>query len=419
MTVHKMSGHNPPNVSIIIPVYNDEKRVAEAIESALAQTLKDVEVIVVDDGSTDGTREVIRRYEEQIVHIRQKNSGPAVARNAGIRAAKGKYVCFLDSDDLVTPGKCAVQVDFLDRHGEYGLCAGSWREVFEHSGKSVVRSPRLPKEWPDGLVFHLPWAANAALVRREWLDLVEGHDERLRSMEDMNLWWRLARAGCRFGFVNDVVAIVHKRRGSITSDPKKGLESTLTILESYFCDGRNEKLCGLTRPERYAHAWAVAGAGFFRVGNRSEAVEAWVKALEWDPAVFKSAPRWWLLILYSYPDYPRPDGSSASSLSSICVGLRALLSEAHSKELKSGAQVARRTEEVCLRLGACRSACTISRGWHSRLWLARAFAVAPLQCLRLSGFRQLARVSLGPTLVRLVRQILTLGRRHSASQKNV
>ena len=89
-----------PLVSVIIPTYNSAGYIEEALESVFEQTLQDFEIIVVDDGSTDGTGEVLRKYGDRIRYIYQENNGPASARNGGIRVARGEYIAFLDADDL-------------------------------------------------------------------------------------------------------------------------------------------------------------------------------------------------------------------------------------------------------------------------------------------------------------------------------
>lgn len=109
-----------PKVSVIIPVYNCEKYIGPAIDSVLAQTYKDFELIVVNDGSTDGTPQVLDRYEGQIVRIDQENKNVAEARNTGVRAARGKYLAFLDSDDLWHPEKLGKQVPLLDSDSSVG-----------------------------------------------------------------------------------------------------------------------------------------------------------------------------------------------------------------------------------------------------------------------------------------------------------
>ncbi len=105
-----------PRVSVLIPTYNRADLIGAAIDSVFAQTFQDFEIIVVDDGSTDDTRDVIARYGDRVQYLRIDHAGPAPARNAGFRAARGEYVCILDSDDLYYPHKLALQVAHLDEN---------------------------------------------------------------------------------------------------------------------------------------------------------------------------------------------------------------------------------------------------------------------------------------------------------------
>lgn len=109
------------SVSVIIPTYNRADMVTDAVKSVLAQTVDDVEVIVVDDGSTDDTAKVLAPFMDRIVYLRTENQGTAGARNTGMRAARGDYIAYLDSDDLYRPFKLALQCGLLDQHPEVGM----------------------------------------------------------------------------------------------------------------------------------------------------------------------------------------------------------------------------------------------------------------------------------------------------------
>jgi len=116
-----------PLISVIIPTYNREHCVRQSLDSVLAQTFKDFELIVVDDGSRDGTVEILKSYGDKIRLICQKNAGAGAARNTGIRAALGKYIAFLDSDDHWRPEKLEVQMQFISKYGAkvcYSRCVG-------------------------------------------------------------------------------------------------------------------------------------------------------------------------------------------------------------------------------------------------------------------------------------------------------
>lgn len=118
----------PKVVSVIIPVYNCARFVAEAVQSALNQDYDAKEIIVVNDGSTDDTIDVLRSFGDKIRLIDQKNGGPPKARNAGLRAARGEYIAFLDADDIWSPGKLTAQSDHLDSHPEVGTVFSTWQE---------------------------------------------------------------------------------------------------------------------------------------------------------------------------------------------------------------------------------------------------------------------------------------------------
>ena len=109
-------------VSCVIPVFNGERFLAAAIDSVLAQSLSEIEIIVVDDGSTDGTRDVLDRFGARVVYIHQANAGPASARNNGIRHASGEFIAFLDSDDLWHPEKTVIQLSRFATRANLAIC---------------------------------------------------------------------------------------------------------------------------------------------------------------------------------------------------------------------------------------------------------------------------------------------------------
>jgi glycosyltransferase involved in cell wall biosynthesis len=200
-------------VSIIIPTYNRAHLIAETILSALEQSLADREIIVVDDGSTDETSEVLRTFEDKVIYIRQANSGPAKARNTGIRMARGKYIAFLDSDDIWLPEKLELQCQALQQNHSQGLV---FTDVMWFSnGQVIVPSLREKYQLHTGNVFEKllfdNWiATSSVVVKKECLEEVGGFDEdpQIMFVEDWNLWIRLAKK-FPFGMVDKVLV---KRR---------------------------------------------------------------------------------------------------------------------------------------------------------------------------------------------------------------
>ena len=119
-----------PLVSVIIPVYNREKYLAEAIESVLAQTYRPIEVIVVDDGSTDGSADIAKRFGSPVRYYFQPNSGAGAARNRGIAVARGSFLAFLDSDDLWVEDKLTHQMAAFERHSDVDIVSGHVRQFY-------------------------------------------------------------------------------------------------------------------------------------------------------------------------------------------------------------------------------------------------------------------------------------------------
>jgi glycosyltransferase involved in cell wall biosynthesis len=183
----------PPRVSVIIPTYNRAALVAEAVASVLAQTCQDFELLVVDDGSTDGTAQTLTAFGDQVTLLRQPSRrGVAAARNRGIAAARGEWLAFLDSDDLWLPEKLARQLALLAAHPELRLC--QTEEIWVRRGVRVNKP--LTHRMAGGDLF-LPSlrrclvSPSAAILHRRLVEEHGGFDEDLPAAEDYDLWLRL------------------------------------------------------------------------------------------------------------------------------------------------------------------------------------------------------------------------------------
>lgn len=186
---------NIPQISVVMSVYNGEKYLGEAIESILNQTFKDFEFIIINDGSTDKSLEIIKSYkDERIVIIDQKNMGLAKALNNGIKIAKGKYIARMDADDISMPNRLEIQYDFMERHPEC-VAVGSNAEVIDMDGNYVFTS-NLETEWekikqklPQMLFFH-----SSTMYRKSAFEKVGGYPEIYR-IEDVIFFNKLAKIG--------------------------------------------------------------------------------------------------------------------------------------------------------------------------------------------------------------------------------
>jgi GT2 family glycosyltransferase len=203
------------SISVIIPAFNAGSYLAEAIKSAWSQTRQPREVLVVDDGSTDGTPELAERSGARVLRT-SRNLGPAGARNTGIRAAEGDYVAFLDADDRWRPQHLAVTGEALDRYPDAVLaCAG----VTTFGDRSEDFSPNMPHGTPVRCEIELavrnPVYQLTAVARRAALAQVGGYDETMRHAEDYDLWQRLSRVG-PFVFLGEITA-EYRAHGGQTS----------------------------------------------------------------------------------------------------------------------------------------------------------------------------------------------------------
>jgi glycosyltransferase involved in cell wall biosynthesis len=190
-------------VSVVIPAYNCAEYIGATLESVLAQSHRPIEVIVVDDGSTDGTDAVVRGFREA-VYIRQPNGGPAMARNVGIRRATGPYVAFQDADDLWTPEKLSRQLAIMESDPQIGLVFGDMKNfaadddggptMFEkyRLGESYFGDPRRVVNPIEQLVRMNFIPTGTVLARREALAAAGFFDESFRQAEDWDLWLRIA-----------------------------------------------------------------------------------------------------------------------------------------------------------------------------------------------------------------------------------
>ena len=208
-----------------MPAYNALPYIGQAIQSVLDQDYEALELIVVDDGSSDGTPDAARRFGERVRVIEQKNGGPAAARNRGARAARGELLAFLDADDVWLPGKVRAQVDYLAVQPDVGVVFGQWIRWEANPDGSFSPPPVVPKNtgaaltvaglsgwiYPELLLDSVVWIVSA-MVRRSLWDGLGGLDETLRIGEDYDFFLRASRQ-CRIDKLSRTVAYyrIHKQ----------------------------------------------------------------------------------------------------------------------------------------------------------------------------------------------------------------
>jgi glycosyltransferase involved in cell wall biosynthesis len=190
-----------PAVSVVMPLFNKERFIESALDSVFGQTFRDYEVIVVDDGSTDGSADRIRPRQSRLRYVRQENAGPGAARNAGIRLARGRYIAFLDADDLWLPEKLQEQVSFMASHPDVAMCSTNYVAGTELGKGSPRWSFSGTDDWQvTGNLFGAYAAGfipqtSTLMVTSQAMREVGGFPEDVFRGEDVFTWFRVSSRG--------------------------------------------------------------------------------------------------------------------------------------------------------------------------------------------------------------------------------
>lgn len=261
-------------VSVVIPAYNAAWCIRRAIDSVLAQSFRDFELIVVDDGSTDGTAAVLAAYGDAVRVVAKPNGGLSSARNAGIAAARGEYVAFLDADDWWLPAKLERQVAMMRSRPALVFCSTAARTETP-SGEPLgqwrcgcTTGPALESIFAANAF--VAGSGSAVLARRDALARAGGFDEALPSLEDIDMWIRLATLG-GYACVDEVLVGILKRSGSMSGNLEVMRAAAIHVMR---------KNRALLPPQRRGGFWRHAYAGVlsdyakwaWRSGRRRQAL---------------------------------------------------------------------------------------------------------------------------------------------------
>ncbi len=259
-------------ISVIIPTFNRLQLLQKAVNSILGQSFTDCELIIVDDGSTDGTAGCFSRYHDRIRLLYQENRGPAAARNKAIRVARGELIAFLDSDDMFFPDKLAVQQAAMAAEPEYLISHTD--EVWYKQGKLMNQKKKHAK--PHGDIFpqclrQCVVGMSTVMLRREFFDLIGFLDESLPCCEDYDLW---LRASIRLPFLKIERALTIKNGGrpdQVSSRYQVGMDkfriqSLVKILEGKELSAKQRSLASLELQRKCR----IYGNGCFKHGRPEE-----------------------------------------------------------------------------------------------------------------------------------------------------
>jgi glycosyltransferase involved in cell wall biosynthesis len=244
-----------PVVSVIVPTYNRAARLEDCLRSIVAAAAVDSEIIVVDDGSTDNTSEVVAQFPE-VRYLRQANRGPSAARNAGARLARGRYLAFFDSDDVMLAGARERITRFLDDHADVGAAFtnavvkhldGATEEAFDPADGDAMWSIPLAASLDGARVFDREaflqsmvidrcyLIPSITILRRSVFEAVGGFDESLVGYEEWDLFSRMA-ARCSFAYFDEPSAVIMKHESNLSGNLEAMVVQGVAILRK-FLDG--------------------------------------------------------------------------------------------------------------------------------------------------------------------------------------
>jgi glycosyltransferase involved in cell wall biosynthesis len=265
-----------PTVSVIMPAYNQRRYVGQAIDSVLSQTFADCEIIVINDGSTDETAQVLAGYGDRIRVVTQANSGPAAARNSGLLIAKGEMIAFLDGDDLWYPEMLASTVSHLQRNSDADLVSGAW-DYIDSSGQTIEGATkpsrfqaRIQADFLKEIALGNLFPVHALLVRRKCFDCCGLFDTSLEAMEDWDLWLRMAVHGHRADLIDIPVARYRRHSGCRSLEPKRSETGFHQVLAKLFSDERVATHLADLRTHAYVAEWLFLAEHCYRAGLNTE-----------------------------------------------------------------------------------------------------------------------------------------------------
>jgi len=275
-------------ISCILATHNDGRYLTESISSILGQTYKNIECIVIDDGSTDDTATFVERWlgDPRFSYVNQAQSGVAKARNAGVRKSSGGYLAFLDADDRWDPNKLDLQLRFLAEHPEYGFC-WSDQELMDDSGKPLGKRVEFNPQLP--LTRHIlttGWNAppSCLLVKRELIEKIGGFDENLPSGEDTEFAFRMS--DCSQGARSDKAFVWRRvRPNSISRNDVASKRVQAVRVYKQMLAYKHGKYRSMRREAMFSVHRFLAGHCWENGAHWAATVEA-LYAVLWEPRFF-------------------------------------------------------------------------------------------------------------------------------------
>ncbi|MEL6438410.1 MAG: glycosyltransferase family A protein [Cyanobacteria bacterium J06621_8] len=255
-------------VSVIIPAYNGDRYLGAAIESIREQTYQDYEIIVIDDGSTDNTAQIVQQYGDSVQYLTQPNQGVAASRNRGLATAQGEYIAFLDQDDVFLPLKLGLQVALLEQEPSLGMVNSGWQITDQQGQIQAAVEPwkKIPNLTAADIIIWKPIFLGAMLFRRSWLDKIAGFNTTLEQTPDVDLVMRLAMKGCPAAWVEQTTVQYRQHQANASKNTLLQTQELNQITSSFFAQSNlAPELKALESESRYQSlvwgAWRLHQSG--------------------------------------------------------------------------------------------------------------------------------------------------------------
>lgn len=261
-------------ISIIIPCYNAGNYIKKAIDSAINQTYQDFEIIIIDDGSTDNSKQVISQFSDsRIKYIYQENQGVSVARNKGIELSHGEFIAFLDADDIWHPEKLKIQLDFLEKNPDISFVYSNITMIEESTGAKFTKTFnnfKTQKNLIKNLIltpFNTP-SPCTVIVKKSCLFESGLFDPKIKNGEDLDLWLRIAMHS-NFYCINKSLATAVRKQDGITRtmNPLDIIQNYTYILDKFFNETDKEKLYQKYKNKAFAFIYFNIGFHYFFTNN--------------------------------------------------------------------------------------------------------------------------------------------------------
>ena len=279
-----------PTVSVVIPTYNRAAFLKEAIESVLAQTYQAWELIVIDDGSTDTTRETVEAYvkrDPRVRYLYQSNQGLPKTRARSLEFVRGQYVAFLDGDDLFLPEKLACQVEFLDAHPDVGMVY-SYVDFVDRRKRYRKTFPEQPAVTFEELLDRNTIQSHAVLVRKACFDRVGSFRGDLKKSDDYEMWLRIAKV-FSIAFLPKRVALYRWHEANMSYDRTGRYQAVMTIYHGLLANGlsKSARRRVISRCAQLTYRRAVA---LLDGGDYGNAAKYFLTAVSYHPLVGLKIP---------------------------------------------------------------------------------------------------------------------------------